>query len=60
MTRLGTGADGEAKLGSLGTRGVRASGHVLERHGRGSGGGVQCIWMIGAAVRVVSEVRGDG
>ena len=37
MTRLGTGADGEAKLGSSGTRGVRASGHVLERHGRGFG-----------------------
>ena len=59
MTKLQAGGEGEVRQGSSGTRGVRASGHVLERHGRGQGRWFLRIWTVGACVRVRREVRGE-
>jgi hypothetical protein len=60
MTRLRTGGEGEARRGSSGLVGVLAHGHVLLRHGRGLGGGEQCIQSSGECGRVVREMRGGG
>ena len=57
MTGLWTGSDGEAGRGASELVGVLPPRHVLPRHGRGLGGGVHCIWMIGAYTRGLSEVR---
>ena len=57
MTKLWEGADSKARRDSSGTRGVRASGHVLKRHGRGRGRWFLRIWTVGAGTRALSGVR---